>query len=195
MELEELKASWGILSERLAQNEIVNQRLVREMIEKKTLSAQSRLQRYDLFSLVVVFVTIILLPLIKINTVLLTSSFIVLMSMMALALAVQAYLMYLLLGIDLQGKGIVENMKVILRYKLLNKRNHTWGAVVGLLGGGAVILLQGDKIYFHTMNVVTIVVLLLCTAFVSVVQYRFYRNNIAAMEKGLRELEDFEKEQ
>lgn len=194
MELEELKISWGVLNERLQQNEILNQRLVREMIEKKAQSAQSKLLRLDLFGLIVVFAIIVLLPLIKTYTVMLTSSFILLMSVMVIALAVQAYLLYLLLDINLNDKGLVENMKTILRYKLINKRNQTWGAVLGVLAVGGVLLLQGDQLYVNTVKLVSIGIIIPCAFFIGIIQYRFYRNNIASIEKGLRELEEFEKE-
>jgi hypothetical protein len=39
MELEELKASWNALDKRLAETEIVNMRMVKEMIQQKARSA------------------------------------------------------------------------------------------------------------------------------------------------------------
>ena len=44
MELEELKAGWNVLNERLAQNEILNKRIIKEMIVTRTNSALSRLK-------------------------------------------------------------------------------------------------------------------------------------------------------
>ena len=43
MELEELKAGWNVLNERLAQNEILNKRIIKEMIINRTQSAYERL--------------------------------------------------------------------------------------------------------------------------------------------------------
>lgn len=43
MELEELKTSWNILNERLNQNEILNKRIIKEMITSRILTAQQRL--------------------------------------------------------------------------------------------------------------------------------------------------------
>jgi len=195
MELDDLKTGWNVLNERLAQNEILNQRLIREMIEKKAQSAHSKLLRYDLFSLIIVFVLVIILPIVKTNSIMLTSSFILLMSVLTIALAVQAYLLYLLLDINLSDKGIVDNMKTILRYKLLNKRNQTYGVGIGLLTIIVFVLLQGNRLYINMESLVSIGIIFLCTAFIGIIQYRFYRNNIAVIEKGLKELEEFEKEQ
>ena len=39
MELDELKTSWNALDKRLAETEIVNLRVVKEMIQQKTKSA------------------------------------------------------------------------------------------------------------------------------------------------------------
>lgn len=36
MELEELKAGWNVLNDRLAQNEILNKRIIKEMIINRT---------------------------------------------------------------------------------------------------------------------------------------------------------------
>ena len=62
MELEELKAGWNVLNERLAQNEILNKRIIKEMIINRTQSAYERLFRFDLFGLILAFVMCVLFP-------------------------------------------------------------------------------------------------------------------------------------
>lgn len=43
MDLNEMKASWQLLNERLQKQEIVNKRMIREMITRRTVSAHTRL--------------------------------------------------------------------------------------------------------------------------------------------------------
>ena len=43
MELEDLKTSWNALDKRLAETEIVNMRMVKEMVSHKTKSAYDRI--------------------------------------------------------------------------------------------------------------------------------------------------------
>ena len=42
MELEELKAGWNVLNERLAQNEILNKRIIKDMIVTRTNSVRQQ---------------------------------------------------------------------------------------------------------------------------------------------------------
>lgn len=65
MELEELKAGWNVLNERLAQNEILNKRIIKEMIVTRTNSALSRLKWMNWGGIVLVFVMFILVLIMK----------------------------------------------------------------------------------------------------------------------------------
>ena len=62
MELDELKAGWNVLNERLEQNEILNKRIIKEMIINRTQSAYERLFRFDLFGLILTFAMGVLFP-------------------------------------------------------------------------------------------------------------------------------------
>ena len=53
MELEALKASWNKLDERLAETEIVNLRVVKEVIQQKTKSAYDHIMGQNIYSFVV----------------------------------------------------------------------------------------------------------------------------------------------
>ena len=76
MELEELRASWNVLNERLAENEIVNQRIVKEMISQKTKSAFDKIYRMSIYNLFVIFFMITLVfPWIYLHTPIMPLSF------------------------------------------------------------------------------------------------------------------------
>ena len=53
MELEALKANWKAIDKRLEETEIVNLRLVKEMIQQKTRSAYDKIVGHNIYSLVV----------------------------------------------------------------------------------------------------------------------------------------------
>ena len=65
MELEELKAGWNVLNERLAQNEILNKRIIKDMIVTRTNSALSRLKWMNWGGIILVFVMFILVLIMK----------------------------------------------------------------------------------------------------------------------------------
>ena len=53
MELDELKASWNALNNRLVHSEVVNLRMVRELITQKTRSAFDGVCRHNYYNLIV----------------------------------------------------------------------------------------------------------------------------------------------
>lgn len=61
MELDELKSTWNALDERLRKNELLNDRIIKEMITRKASSAWNRLIKWEQMGLVVVIVSGILL--------------------------------------------------------------------------------------------------------------------------------------
>ena len=69
MELEELKASWNALDKRLAETEIVNMRMVKEMIQQKTKSAYDHIVGHNVYNLVVCILIICgVFPYVYMNT-------------------------------------------------------------------------------------------------------------------------------
>ena len=53
MELDDLKTKWNALDKRLAETEIVNMRMVKEMVSHKTKSAYDRIVGQNIYNLVV----------------------------------------------------------------------------------------------------------------------------------------------
>lgn len=53
MELDELKSTWNALNERLRKNELLNDRIIKEMITRKASSAWNRLIKWEQMGLVV----------------------------------------------------------------------------------------------------------------------------------------------
>ena len=88
MELEELKASWNALDKRLAETEIVNMRMVKEMIQQKTKSAYDHIVGHNVYNLVVCILIICgVFPYVYMNTPIRTLSFVMVEGVMAVSLA------------------------------------------------------------------------------------------------------------
>ena len=69
MELDDLKTSWNALDKRLAETEIVNLRIVKEMISQKTKTAYERLMGLNLYTLIAnLLVMALVFPYVLMNT-------------------------------------------------------------------------------------------------------------------------------
>ena len=63
MNLDEMKNSWNVLNERLEQNEILNKRIIEEMVASKTKSAYDSIYNQELRGLyILLLVALIVLP-------------------------------------------------------------------------------------------------------------------------------------
>ena len=90
MELDELKNSWNVLNKRLDDSEVVNLRIVKEMISQKTRSAFDRLFNQNLLSLVVSFVLLaVVFPWVCMNTPISVTSFVIVEAAMVIGLISQ----------------------------------------------------------------------------------------------------------
>lgn len=194
MELEELKASWGVLNERLAQNEILNKRIIKEMITNRTQSAYERLFKFDLFGLVVSVVLCVLFPILDSTGQLSVKplSLALLEGTLIVGLCVQTYLFSILARFNMEKKRLCELSNLALRYQLWMKRSYTYGTILAMTIIVAFFFIQGA--YQLPDAVLRMSVALLLASFIMYYQIRFYKKNISAIEKGLRELAEFEKE-
>ena len=124
MELEELKAGWNVLNERLAQNEILNKRIIKEMIINRTQSAYERLFRFDLFGLILAFVMCVLFPVLVVTgkIVMQPLSFAVLEGTIGIGFIIQVFFSAILLRFNMEKKRICELARLTLIYKLWMKR-------------------------------------------------------------------------
>lgn len=194
MELDDLKSGWGVLSERLMQNEILNKQIIREMVANRTNSAHSRLFRLEMFNVILIAAMCVVIPLIWMNTNMTDGTFILLETVMFLTFIVQVYIFSFLLRFNMETKNLYELTRLTMQYKIWVKRNYTYGVAVGILTIIGCLILQKGNIAHDAWRYIVIVGILVIAGFVGYIQIRFYNKNIAAMEKGLKELEEFEKE-
>lgn len=194
MELDKLKENWGTLNERIEQNEILNKRIIREMIQNRTNSAQSRLFRYDLFSLILVTLFCFLLPFLWIQTIMVFPSFLVLLGVMLFALCMEAAKLSCLLRFNIETKSLYELSRLTLRYQQLVKWNYTYGVLIAVLAVIAVFLFQGSNIYLDSWRIWVVCIAFAIGILLSFLQIRFQQKNIQSIKQGLKELEEFMEE-
>ena len=132
MELEALKASWNKLDERLAETEIVNLRMVKEMIQQKTKSAYDKIVGQNIYSLVVNMLIICgVFPFVYLNTPIQTTSFAIIEGVMIIGMIPLIWKLSLLSKFDLGGKSSSELSRLVLTYKKVCHQEKVWmiGAV------------------------------------------------------------------
>lgn len=194
MELEELKASWNILNEQLANSEMLNKRIIKEMITNRTQSAYDRLFRFDLFGLILVLGLCIVFPILVTTgkIVLKPLSFALLEGSVAIGLFMQLFFFSVLLRFDMEKKKICELTKLVLTYKLWMKRNTVIGSWIGMAALIAFLFIEKARLVGNWEMRLTGAFIL--ASVVMFFQTRFYLKNIRAVEKGLSELKEFEEE-
>lgn len=194
MELEELKASWNILNEQLANSEMLNKRIIKEMITNRTQSAYDRLFRFDLFGLILVLGLCIVFPILVTTgkIVLKPLSFALLEGAVAIGLFMQLFFFSVLLRFDMEKKKICELTKLVLTYKLWMKRNTVIGSWIGMAALIAFLFIEKARLVGNWEMRLTGAFIL--ASVIMFFQTRFYLKNIRAVEKGLSELKEFEEE-
>ena len=132
MELEELKASWNALDKRLAETEIVNMRMVKEMIQQKTRSAYDHIVGHNVYNLVVCILIICgVFPYVYMNTPIRTLSFVMVEAVMVIGLIPQVWKLSLLSKFDWSSKNCSELSGLVLRYKKVCHEERIW--IIGLV--------------------------------------------------------------
>ena len=132
MELEELKASWNALNQRLAETEIVNTRVVKEMIAQKTKSAYEHIVGHNVYNLVVCMLIVCgVFPYVYMNTPIRTLSFVMVEAVMVVGLIPQIWKLSLLSKFDWGSKNCSELSALVLRYKKVCHEEKLWA--IGLV--------------------------------------------------------------
>lgn len=195
MELEELKAGWNVLNERLEQNEILNKRIIKDMITTRTLSAYERLFRFDLFGLILLPVLCILLPFMDtfLNVGMKPISLMLLEGLLIIGFVTQIFLFSYLVRFNMDKMKICDLSRLVLKYKLWMKRNYTFGTILAVI---VVIIFYFIQKGYLLPDAPQRLALAFLLAF-SMIYFgmRFYTKNIEILEKGLEELKEFEEEE
>ncbi len=202
MELEALKASWNKLDERLAETEIVNLRIVKEMIQQKTKSAYDRIMGQNIYSLVInVLIICGVFPYVYMNTPVQTTSFAIVEGVMIIGLIPMVWKLSLLSKFDLGGKSSSELSRLVLTYKKVCHQEKVWMIGAVCLAMIAFYILElgfnTEAGYELSTRLILPLGLSLLTFALGLVfakwQLRRHAQQLQEIERGLEELREFEK--
>jgi hypothetical protein len=202
MELEALKASWNKLDERLAETEIVNLRMVKEMIQQKTRSAYDKIVGQNIYSLVVnVLIICGVFPYVYMNTPIQTTSFAIVEGVMVIGLIPMVWKLSLLSKFDLGGKSSSELSRLVLTYKKVCHQEKVWMIGAVCLAMIAFYILElgfnTEAGYKVSTRLILPLGLSLLTLVLGLVfakwQLRRHAQQLSEIERGLEELREFEK--
>ena len=201
MELETLKANWNALDKRLADNEIVNLRIVKEMIAHKTKSAYDRIYGLNIYNFVVnILIICVVFPYVYMNTPIRTISFAIVESVMAIGLIPMIWKLSLLSRFDMGSKSSYQLSRTVLCYKKICHQEKIWmiGAVCL-----AMVAFYISELGFNTEAGYTFGTRLLLPLGLSLItlivgyffakwQLRRHAQQLQEIERGLEELKEFE---
>ena len=201
MELDELKTSWNAFDKRLAETEIVNIRMVKEMVSQKTKSAFNGIVGLNLYTFVVNLIVMgVVFPYIWMNTPISATSFVIVEALMLIGLTPIAQKLSLLSKFDMDGKNLSELSRLVLKYKKVCHDESFWTIATVTL---AFVSFYISELGFNTLvdysfsNRVWIVVVLTLLTFalafvIGLWQRRRHALQMKEIERGLEELKEFE---
>ena len=194
MNLDEMKNSWNVLNERLEQNEILNKRIIEEMVASKTKSAYDCIYNQELRGLyIILLIALIVLPVnrfLGINMKL--SSFILLETVMFLALLFQLAILYSLSKFKLNYMKVNELTRTVLKYRRFYSYNKKYGTILGL--GSVIVFMILESRLTNPYAFLPVLAVMIVGCIYSYTKMKQHEQKIKEVEQGLAELKEFESE-
>lgn len=192
MDLDEMKAGWNVLNERLAQNEIINKRMIKEMIMNRTKSAYEQIYRSELYALCLLLaIGLLVLPGSMFSEAAIKgSTFVFLEMVMLFALVVRSLLVYTLSRFRLKDMKVKELIYWVLKYKKFYWYNVKYGSCLGLGAIVVFMILENARLSIYTVYI-TSGMLIIALAY-TLPSTRRHAQRIREVEQGLAELKEFE---
>ena len=194
MNFDEMKNSWNVLNERLEQNEILNKRIIEEMVASKTKSAYDSIYNQELRGLyILLLVALIVLPanrFLGIN--MKQSSFILLEALMFMALLFQSVILYSLSKFKLNYMKVNELTRTVLKYRKFYSYNKKYGTILGL--GSVIIFMISESNITNPYAFLPVLAVMIIGCIYSYTKLKLHEQKIKEVEQGLAELKEFESE-
>lgn len=200
MEIDELKNTWVALDERLKQNESLNTRIVKDMLETKSNKSLSRILRIEVFGAVVLLIIApitLFLSDAKFNKSDITIWSIFLLSMFFYCLlnfGWQVFKIYNLMKIDL-STVVSDNIRIINKYNIwIEREKLVMCIVIPLLGFLCAYMYAQFNANLFLWVFLTCVFIFATLA--TYYQYKkVYEKNINSILKSLDELKELDEEE
>ena len=202
MELEELKASWNAFDKRLAESDIINLRMVKEMIAQKTRRAFDRIYELNVYYFAVSLLILgVVFPYVYMNTPISTTSFVIVETILVIGLYPHIKKLNLLSKFNLEGKSCHELSSLVLQYKKVCHNETYWTIAIVSIAMVAFYITelgfnQQANYVLGTRVMLVIGLTLLTFALAYVIaqwQRRRHATQMQEIEQGLEELREFER--
>lgn len=192
MELEELKQQWQLLNKRLEENEILNKKIILDMIKKRTTSAYNRLMNMELVNLMIMIVLIpIFLITLYIAKYLPTQALLIFLGLLILLVTIWEIIKVLWLKkFDIEKKNIQQLSLIINTYR-------KWILMECSIITPLVVIILGTRFFsIHAYNLPWLKVLLLSLIvilpiFIAIMYRFFYKKHFKSIQQSLDELKEF----
>lgn len=190
MELDELKAGWNVLNERLAQNEILNKRIIKDMIVTRTNSALSKLKWMNWVGIILVFVMFILVLIMK-NIVVIRPAAMIIAGLVGVFVLIYCICYFRFLErLDLNKLSICEAMAWCIKFRKIQRCGMFVAPLIAL-----VVIVSIFFIHHHYRSLYHMIVDAAGVLFGTYVGYLCYKyvdkKSIETIEKGIEELKEF----
>lgn len=191
MEMDELRAGWSVLNERLAQNEILNKRIIKEMIMGRILTAQQRLM-WKIIGGYTIYIACFILALFShslFGTPLLIVYMVSGLLIFCTLCGLPTFFSFYKLSME---KPLEDSLRRILFYQ--KSMRLFYPLIIGL----AFIILSFLFFYFWDFGYNRMTFIYVSASLImfvgSAIEYRWDSSKLNAMKKGLEELKEFEEE-
>lgn len=195
MELEDLKRNWQLLNRRLEKTEVLNQKIVQEMLIQRTDTIYNKIYKTELTGLLlsVCFISINCFIYLIASAFIPIEWFIILNIAFIFTVIWQLTKIFRLKKFNIETKNIYELSKIIIIYKKWIQRE-----IISCIPLFPVLL--GIWLYYNIHLLTPFLILLTVTITVAAIIYNFiwyfciFSKNIRNIQKSLDELEDFYEE-
>ena len=201
MELEEMKNVWASVDERLKKQEMVNSRMVQEMLHKKSSKSLNWLANYEMFNMIVSLLAIPLLvflynnyPVIFTNL----SAKVIIVSGIVVCVLGAIWSWYILKNYVMKmdfSKNIKDNMHYMNKYNILIGKGKfvNYFIIIPFLTALLAWYYYEFKAPFSVW-ILLLVFLAVVTAATYWIYKKIYEKNIQSIKKSLEELEELKEE-
>lgn len=191
MDLEKMKQNWDIISEQLAQQEITNNKIVKEIISQKTQSTYDKIYKRNVANLLNIVFGGILLAFINsmLDKKLEPITFIIIESYITIGFLYHLYLIFVMSRFNITTSKVNTLMKQVLKYQNLYLFNFRTGIP------SAIILIALVFIANNSFSLITIsatILFFLLAFIIGYIQHKRHSDLINEIKKDLQELRDFE---
>ncbi len=191
MDLEKMKQNWDIISEQLAQQEITNNKIVKEIISQKTQSTYDKIYKRNVANLLNIVFGGMLLAFINsmLDKKLEPITFIIIESYITIGFLYHLYLIFIMSRFNITTSKVNTLMKQVLKYQNLYLFNFRTGipSVIILI---ALVFIANNS--FSLITISATILFFLLAFIIGYIQHKRHSDLINEIKKDLQELRDFE---